>query len=124
MCRATRGASTFSAHAYGIAIDVNPFINPYQKGDLVLPELASAYLDRSWRRPGMILPGGVVRRAFAAVGWHWGGDFRSLSDRMHFSANGRSNRDDTRRRGCPSTDVGWSRNEPLQPHPTGPRRAR
>ncbi len=89
VCRATRGASTFSAHAYGIAIDVNPFINPYQKGDLVLPELASAYLDRSWRRPGMILPGGVVRRAFAAVGWHWGGDFRSLSDRMHFSANGR-----------------------------------
>jgi D-alanyl-D-alanine carboxypeptidase len=89
VCRATRGASTFSAHAYGIAIDVNPFINPYQKGDLVLPELASAYLDRSWRRPGMILPGGVVRRAFAAVGWQWGGDFQSLSDRMHFSANGR-----------------------------------
>jgi hypothetical protein len=93
VCRDTRGATTFSAHAYGVAIDVNPFMNPYHRaekgGDLVLPELASAYLDRSWRRPGMILPGGVVVRAFAAIGWHWGGDFRSVSDLMHFSANGR-----------------------------------
>lgn len=89
VCRNTRGASTFSAHAYGLAIDVNPFMNPYHRADLVLPELASAYLDRSWHRPGMILPGGVVTRAFAAVGWHWGGDFHSVSDLMHFSANGR-----------------------------------
>jgi hypothetical protein len=89
VCRATRGATSFSAHAYGVAIDVNPFINPYHHGDLVLPELASSYLDRSWRRPGMIFPGGVVVRAFAAVGWHWGGDFHSVSDLMHFSANGR-----------------------------------
>jgi hypothetical protein len=89
VCRNTRGASTFSAHAYGVAIDVNPFMNPYRRGDLVLPELASAYLDRSWHRPGMILPGSVVRRAFAAVGWSWGGDFHSVSDLMHFSANGR-----------------------------------
>ena len=89
VCRATRGSTTLSAHAYGLAIDLNPFMNPYRKGDLVLPELASAYLDRSWRRPGMIFPGGVVTRAFAAVGWTWGGDFSSVSDVMHFSANGR-----------------------------------
>jgi hypothetical protein len=36
----------------------------------------------------MILPGGPVVRAFASVGWHWGGDYRSLKDFMHFSANG------------------------------------
>jgi hypothetical protein len=89
VCRNTRGTSTFSAHADGIAIDVNPFMNPYHNGTLVLPELASAYLDRSWHRPGMILPGGVVRRAFAAVGWQWGGDFHSVTDYMHFSQNGR-----------------------------------
>ncbi len=89
VCRATRTTTTWSAHAYGLAIDVNPFMNPYHKGDLVLPELASAYLDRSWRRPGMILRGGVVTRAFAAVGWTWGGDYSALKDRMHFSANGR-----------------------------------
>ena len=56
---------------------MNPFLNPYRKGDLVLPELASAYLDRSWHRPGMVLRGGVVTRAFAAAGWTWGGDFSS-----------------------------------------------
>ena len=89
VCRYTRGTTTFSAHASGLAIDVNPFLNPYRRGDLVLPELASAYLDRDWRRPGMVFPGGVVTRAFADVGWAWGGDFRSVSDLMHFSANGR-----------------------------------
>jgi hypothetical protein len=89
VCRTTRGSSTLSAHASGLAIDVNPFLNPYRKGDLVLPELAGAYLDRSWRRPGMVLRGGVVTRAFAAAGWTWGGDFSSVSDLMHFSANGR-----------------------------------
>jgi len=89
VCRSTRGSTTLSAHAYGLAIDLNPFVNPYRKGDLVLPELAGAYLRRAWRRPGMILPGGVATRAFAAVGWTWGGDFSSVSDLMHFSANGR-----------------------------------
>lgn len=89
VCRATRTTTTWSAHAYGIAIDLNPFMNPYHKGDLVLPELASAYLDRSWRRPGMVLPGGVVTRAFASVGWTWGGTYHSLKDLMHFSADGR-----------------------------------
>lgn len=51
VCRTTRGSSVLSAHAYGLAIDVNPFLNPYEKGDLVLPELAGAYLDRSCRLP-------------------------------------------------------------------------
>jgi hypothetical protein len=90
-CRPTRGSTSWSAHAYGLAVDVNPFMNPYTRdsSDLVLPELASAYLDRSWRRPGMVLPGGVVTRAFAAVGWTWGGTFSTVHDPMHFSANGR-----------------------------------
>jgi hypothetical protein len=88
-CRPTRGSTVWSQHAYGLAIDVNPFQNPYTKGPVVLPELASAYLDRSWRRPGMILPGGPVVRAFAAVGWGWGGNYQALKDLQHFSANGR-----------------------------------
>jgi hypothetical protein len=88
-CRPTRGSTAWSQHAYGLAIDVNPFQNPYTKGPVVLPELASAYLDRSWRRPGMILPGGPVVRAFAAVGWGWGGNYQALKDLQHFSANGR-----------------------------------
>jgi hypothetical protein len=87
-CRPVRGATTFSQHAYGLAVDVNPFQNPYTKGDLVLPELAGAYTDRSWRRPGMILPGGPVVRAFARIGWGWGGSWHSLKDLQHFSRSG------------------------------------
>jgi D-alanyl-D-alanine carboxypeptidase len=88
VCRAARGQTRWSAHAYGLAVDVDPFQNPYRRRDLVLPELASAYLDRADRRPGMILPGGPVTAAFAAVGWTWGGTWRSPSDLMHFSATG------------------------------------
>jgi hypothetical protein len=88
-CRATRGATSYSQHAYGLAVDVNPFQNPYRKGDVVLPELASSYLDRSWVRPGMITADGPVVRAFAAIGWTWGGTWQSLKDLQHFSANGR-----------------------------------
>jgi hypothetical protein len=40
-------------------------------------------------RPGMIVDGDVVVRAFAGAGWGWGGHFRSLKDYQHFSASGR-----------------------------------
>ncbi|AXB44223.1 hypothetical protein A4R43_18250 [Amycolatopsis albispora] len=88
VCRPVRGQSGWSAHASGLAVDVNPFCNPYLKGDLVLPELASAYTDRADQRPGMILPGGVAERAFRAIGWTWGGTWDSPKDLMHFSATG------------------------------------
>jgi hypothetical protein len=88
VCRPVRGQTNWSAHAYGLAVDVNPFCNPYTKGDLVLPELASAYVDRSRVRPGMALAGGEVVRDFAAVGWSWGGAWTSPTDRMHFTATG------------------------------------
>ncbi|WP_435772075.1 M15 family metallopeptidase [Nocardioides sp. SYSU DS0651] len=89
VCRASRGTTTWSAHAYGLAIDINPFLNPYHKGDLVLPELASAYLDRSRRQPGIIRPDSVAVREFARIGWSWGGAWRTLKDYQHFSATGR-----------------------------------
>ncbi len=88
-CRPTTGGTTYSQHAYGLAVDVNSFQNPYVSGDLVLPELASAYLNRARQRPGMIEANGPVVRAFASIGWEWGGSFRSLKDYQHFSQSGR-----------------------------------
>ncbi len=88
VCRPARGQTSWSAHAYGLAVDVNPFCNPYTQGDLVLPELASAYVDRSNRRPGMVQAGDATVRAFAAIGWSWGGSWSSPKDRMHFTGNG------------------------------------
>jgi hypothetical protein len=87
-CRPVRGQKAWSQHAYGLAVDVDPFQNPEHKGDVVLPELATSYLNRGDVRAGMIRPGGPVVRAFASVGWRWGGDYHSLKDYMHFSANG------------------------------------
>jgi hypothetical protein len=89
VCRSVVSGSSWSQHAYGLAVDINPFHNPYVRGDRVVPELASAYLDRDDHRPGMIQPGDVVTEAFDAIGWGWGGDWRTVSDWMHFSATGR-----------------------------------
>ena len=88
VCRPVTGGSSYSEHAFGLAVDVNPFQNPYVRGDLVLPELASAYLDRSRPAPGMVRAGGPVVAAFTAIGWEWGGDYRSLKDYQHFSLTG------------------------------------
>jgi hypothetical protein len=89
VCRPSTGATYFSQHAYGLAIDLNSFQNPYAKGAVVLPELASAYLPRDRVRAGMITADGPVVRAFAAIGWEWGGAWRYSKDYMHFSQNGR-----------------------------------
>ncbi len=89
VCRPTRGQSGYSEHAYGRAIDVNPFQNPYERGEVVIPELASSYLDRQRERPGMISEDGPVVAAFDAIGWEWGGRYRNLTDLHHFSQNGR-----------------------------------
>lgn len=89
VCRAVVGGSGFSQHAYGLAVDINPFHNPYQKGDVVLPELSTSYLDRDDARPGMIFEGGPVVAAFDAIGWGWGGRWNSLDDYHHFSRDNR-----------------------------------
>ncbi|GAA5147893.1 hypothetical protein GCM10023340_21000 [Nocardioides marinquilinus] len=90
VCRPTTGqTSGFSAHAYGLALDLNPFMNPYLKDGLVLPELASSYLDRDDDRPGMVQPDSLAVREFARIGWSWGGDFQTLLDYQHFTATGR-----------------------------------
>ncbi|HEX6329226.1 MAG TPA: M15 family metallopeptidase [Jiangellaceae bacterium] len=89
VCRPSTAGSTWSEHAYGLAVDVNPFHNPYHRGDVVIPELASAYLDRNRDLPGMISAGDVVTEAFAGIGWGWGGGWSSSKDWMHFSESGR-----------------------------------
>lgn len=89
VCRPVTGGTRFSEHASGLAVDVNPFHNPYRRGELVLPELAAAYLDRSPTRPGMMTDGDVVVEAFEAIGWSWGGRWTSPQDYQHFSLHNR-----------------------------------
>jgi hypothetical protein len=88
-CRLVEHSTSWSEHAYGRAIDINPLENPYIVGKQVLPPAGRAFTDRSLRRKGMIHGGDAVVRAFAAVGWRWGGSWASPKDYQHFSANGR-----------------------------------
>jgi hypothetical protein len=89
-CRNAVGSNAWSEHAYGRAIDLNPIENPYvgSTGNVV-PRGGRPFTDRSRSAKGMIGPNGVVVRAFASIGWTWGGAWRTLKDYMHFSATGR-----------------------------------
>jgi D-alanyl-D-alanine carboxypeptidase len=82
------GPKRWSVHAFGLAIDVNPVENPYVLGGRVHPRAGRAYLDRSRVRPGMAVRGGLLVRAFASVGWAWGGRWSASPDYQHFSATG------------------------------------
>lgn len=88
-CRPITAGRTWSQHAYGTAVDINPVQNPYVRRDgSVLDPNAARYTDRSLTLPGMIHSGDAVTSAFAAVGWGWGGRFSSIKDYQHFSASG------------------------------------
>ena len=70
------GARHWSMHAY------------IQDGR-VTPANARPYADRANVRRGMAVEGGVLVRAFARVGWGWGGRWSGSPDYQHFSTNGR-----------------------------------
>jgi len=86
-CRAiTNKPGTFSLHSYGVALDINPLINPYVKGDQVLPEEGRAFLDRTRPYPGIITKSldNACYRIFTRYGYEWGGDWESPVDYQHF----------------------------------------
>jgi hypothetical protein len=89
-CRRVAGSSSWSEHAYGTAIDLNPVQNPYvtASGSIEPPE-GKPWADRSVRVPGMIHAGEAVDDAFAAIGWGWGGRWSSAKDYQHLSRSGR-----------------------------------
>jgi D-alanyl-D-alanine carboxypeptidase len=88
-CRPVTGKpGVWSQHAYGGAIDIDPVQNPYILSDgTVLPPSGADYVDRSKTAPGMIHAGDSTVRAFASIGWHWGGAWTATKDYQHFSYN-------------------------------------
>ena len=68
--RAIAGSDVLSHHAHGVAIDVNPRLNPMILRGVVHPPSGAAYLDRADVRPGMIVRPGPVVAAFEAEGFH------------------------------------------------------
>ena len=78
---------SWSEHAYGEAIDLNPVENPYVGCGMTRDKTALSYLQRDNVRRGMVTP--AVVAAFASAGWGWGGAWSgNTKDYMHFSANG------------------------------------
>jgi len=78
--RLKTGGSGLSRHAYGRAIDINPFQNPYIKKTTVLPQGSKYDPDAE----GTLTADHPVVRAFIELGWEWGGNWTTLKDYQHF----------------------------------------
>ena len=85
----SNGPKSWSEHAYGDAVDIDPLENPYRLDGRILPPGGAPYMTRSNVRRGMVVPGSAPVRAFDAVGWGWGGRWSSTPDYQHFSSTGR-----------------------------------
>jgi hypothetical protein len=86
-CVGGTGSGSWSNHAYGHAVDLNPRENPYVGCGKVRDGRRSPYMDRSPLRKGMVTP--AVVDAFRSIGWGWGGDWSGRTkDYMHFSTTG------------------------------------
>jgi hypothetical protein len=83
----TTKPGVYSNHSYGIAIDINPLVNPYIRGDIVLPRNARLYCDRTRSYKGMVTdaPDNICYRAFTQQGYEWGGHWKDRQDYQHFS---------------------------------------
>jgi len=90
--RNVTGGDYPSNHAYGTAIDINPYNNPYVMYDADgnpswLDEGAGNYLDReaedAYERH-MINHSDPCFQLFAERGWAWGGDWTGIIDYQHF----------------------------------------
>ena len=82
--RKKTGMRELSKHARGLAVDINPFENPYVRPSRVRPAGASAYADRSQDFPHKIDKDDLCYRLFRAHGFYWGGTWRSVKDYQHF----------------------------------------
>jgi hypothetical protein len=82
--RVISGSQKLSNHALGLAIDINPLYNPYQRGNKVQPSNALKYCNRKCKFPYKITRGDLCYRLFKAHGFRWGGDWKSPKDYQHF----------------------------------------
>ncbi len=87
--RVVEGTTKLSNHAYGRAIDINPFYNPYvtYKKDgttKISPEGSEPYADRDAEFPYKIDENDLAYKLFNAHGFKWGGDWNSSKDYQHF----------------------------------------
>lgn len=86
--RVVDGTKSLSKHALGLAIDVNPFYNPYvtyeNGNEKVSPAAAESYADRSASFAYKIDENDLCYKLFTQHGFTWGGNWNSVKDYQHF----------------------------------------
>jgi hypothetical protein len=82
------GGRYWSAHATGLAVDINPRRNPDVHTNKVLPGNGAKYASRWPVRRGMLTRDSPIFDVFRSAGWTWGGDWSSHQDYQHFSLTG------------------------------------
>ena len=87
--RVVEGSKKLSRHAYGLAIDINPFYNPYvtypDGVEHISPEGSEPYADRQGDFPHKIgKDGDLCWQLFSERSFTWGGDWKSVKDYQHF----------------------------------------
>ena len=86
--RTVPGSTKLSNHSYGFAIDINPLYNPYVRTrdgkELISPDNAVPYADRSADFPHKIDRNDLCYRIFIEHGFTWGGSWNSSKDYQHF----------------------------------------
>jgi len=84
--RRVKGTRRLSAHALGLALDLNPWRNPFEHRNGNRP--AGAVRDP--RRPGTLSDTSLAVRYLRARGWWWGGRWASGRDWQHFELSPRA----------------------------------
>ncbi len=69
----TNQPGKWSYHSYGLAIDINPQLNPYHRGASVVPENGVCFIDRSLDQTGLITVEDICYKIFTKHGWKWAG---------------------------------------------------
>lgn len=89
--RTIANTSKLSNHALGLAIDINPFYNPYivpgkgvNGGDYIVPEGSQSFCDRSLDFNHKIDHDDLCYKLFIEHGFKWGGDWKNSKDYQHF----------------------------------------
>jgi hypothetical protein len=87
--RKVEGSDHLSKHALGLAVDINPFYNPYVTYDAggtehISPAGSEFYADRSRSFAYKIDEDDLCYRLFTDHGFIWGGNWNSLKDYQHF----------------------------------------
>lgn len=88
--RTIAGTDILSLHAYGMAVDINPRINPCVTPENVTPKNGAKYALRDpdqcqgKYKDYMIQKDDWIYTLFKSRGFQWGGDWKTIKDYQHF----------------------------------------